>query len=147
MDAMQDDYTQQHSAHLPLSFQPQMSASPQVTVDGSVSEGDDAQDVQSNFVFFNEYYLTAVRDAAQFDAAGIRPEVQKWLKFGRPNLVNIFTSVSNLCKEHAHIKRVAVCVCGPQSMVDEVKDLCKKSQLNPSARTIRFDCHSEVFDF
>ena len=107
---------------------------------------EELQNIHSTNVFFNEFYLTQVRDQANFSAAGIDPTVQRWVRFGRPNLVNLFTATSNLCKEH-DIKRVAVCVCGPKSMIDDVKDLCYRSQLNLSKRTIRFDCHSEIFDF
>ncbi len=106
-----------------------------------------ADDFSSDLIFYNEYYLTQVRagrDAQHI--AGIHPEVQKWLKFGRPNMKDIFQRVSSFCKKE-EISRVAVCVCGPQPMVNEIGDLCRNSLLHPSCDTVRFDCHHEVFDF
>ena len=41
---------------------------------------EDPQEICSPFVFFNEFYMTAVRNEAEFDPADIHPAVQKWLK-------------------------------------------------------------------
>lgn len=104
-------------------------------------------DLNSDLIFHNEYYLTQIRspESAQH-IAGIHPEVQSWLKFGRPNLKEIFAKTSELCKNE-NISRVGVCVCGPSPMVNETIDLCNWSLLNPKCGETRFDCHSEVFDF
>ena len=100
----------------------------------------------SSYVFFNEFYLTSVRDSKDFDYAGIHPHVQRWLKFGRPDIAQIFQQTRELCVAE-NISRVAVCVCGPPPLVNDVKDMCRQSQMSPGCSTIRFDCHSEVFDF
>jgi hypothetical protein len=115
------------------------------TMEESTSTGTQ-QDLNSQFIFYNEYYLTQIRPTDQQHTAGIHPEVQKWLKFGRPKMQEIFTNVSELCKAE-NISRVAVCVCGPTPMVNEVSDLCRLSKMNPKCDTVRFDCHQEVFDF
>mmetsp|Transcript_6720 Transcript_6720/g.7031 ORF Transcript_6720/g.7031 Transcript_6720/m.7031 type:complete len:561 (+) Transcript_6720:29-1711(+) len=104
-------------------------------------------DLNSNLVFHNEYYLTQVRSSdSQQHTAGINREVQTWLKFGRPNMKEIFERTTELCKKE-NISRVGVCVCGPTPMINEVVDLCNWTLLDPRCGTIRFDCHSEVFDF
>jgi hypothetical protein len=104
------------------------------------------QDLNSQFIFYNEYYLTQIRPTDQQHTAGIHPEIQKWLKFGRPQMKEIFANVAELCKTES-ISRVAVCVCGPTPMVNEVSDLCRLSKMDPNCGTVRFDCHQEVFNF
>ncbi len=87
-----------------------------------------------------------MRNKEQFEAAGINPDTQKWVRFGRPDLKKIFEEVRSLCTEE-DIHRVGVCVCGPASLVTEVDNLCRESVMKPTCSTIRFDCHKEVFDF
>lgn len=153
-------YQQKDYGYLPLSFQPPLGPTPRVksgrtspstmsllnVEDGSSSASHDIQSITSKFVFFTEYYLTQVRNEKEFDAAGIHPDVQQWLKFGRLNVGATLSSVADLC-DAENIKRVGVCVCGPASLVSDVKGLCNKTQLNPFPSTVRFDCHSELFDF
>lgn len=106
-----------------------------------------SRDISSEYIFHNEYYMTQVRtNNAQQHIVGIHPAIQHWLKFGRPNLPEIFERTAQLCKEEK-ISRVGVCVCGPAPMVNETVDLCHASLLNPNCSAIRFDCHCEVFDF
>jgi hypothetical protein len=157
----------QNIPYLPISFQPQMSPPPSsrvihvkekaVHVENGIHNSRDPdeatpvsnpaqQDMNSSFIFHNEYYLTRIRATDQQHTAGIHPGVQSWLKFGRPNLKEIFANVSSLCKTE-HISRVAVCVCGPTPMVNEVSDLCRASKMDPHCDAVRFDCHQEVFDF
>jgi hypothetical protein len=146
----------QNIPYLPISFQPQMSPPPSsrvndtdLVVNPMNNRSDKAthpQDMNSSFIFHNEYYLTRIRATDQQHTAGIHPGVQSWLKFGRPNLKEIFANVSSLCKTE-HISRVAVCVCGPTPMVNDVSDLCRASKMDPHCDAVRFDCHQEVFDF
>ena len=104
-------------------------------------------DLNSDLIFHNEYYLTKIRpDESQRHTAGIRPEMQTWLKFGRPNIKEIFERTAELCKKE-NISRVGVCVCGPPSMINDVVDVCNKSLSDPRCGQVRFDCHSEIFDF
>jgi hypothetical protein len=149
----------QNIPYLPISFQPQMSPPPSSRVDFTSTlnpmkfssnppspNPSNQQDLNSSFIFHNEYYLTRIRATDQQHTAGIHPEVQNWLKFGRPNLKETFANVTNLCKTEK-ISRVAVCVCGPAPMVNEVSDLCRVSKMDPHCDAVRFDCHQEVFDF
>jgi hypothetical protein len=155
----------QNIPYLPISFQPQMSPPPSSRVihvkekhtpvendlhrdptSPSSPNPSNQQDLNSSFIFHNEYYLTRIRATDQQHTAGIHPEVQNWLKFGRPNLKETFANVTNLCKTEK-ISRVAVCVCGPAPMVNEVSDLCRVSKMDPHCDAVRFDCHQEVFDF
>ena len=52
----------------------------------------------------------------------------------------LMTSLS--CTQGA---RVAVLVCGPQAMVDEVKRLCGREHFGPLGVRVRFEVHTEVF--
>ena len=45
----------------------------------------------------------------------------------------------------AQSARVAVLVCGPQAMVDEVRRLCTQEHFGPSGARVRFEVHTEVF--
>jgi hypothetical protein len=71
---------------------------------------------------------------------------ERHVHFGRPNIPDIFKRITDLCVAEG-LRRVAVCVCGPVSMINEVDDLCRQSKLSPERTTVRFDCHKEVFDF
>lgn len=104
----------------------------------------------SDKIFHNMFYLTQVsRPEGEFEKAGIVPEKQPWLQFGRPDLADIFKQCENMLLTEPRTRhgrpRVAVGVCGPQAMVDDVRNICKKSKLSCSG--VVFDCHSEVFDF
>jgi ferredoxin-NADP reductase len=163
VDAMHDHHKGHEDAYLPISFQPAVPIAPEVRSEKALSlrsqkslelengtqptKAEEAQDINSTFVFLNKFYLTQVRkDEKEFDAAGIHPTVQSWLQFGRPLIGDLFEQTRTLCKNE-NIKRVGVCVCGPPTLVDTVKDICHRSQLSPHQSTVRFDCHSELFDF
>lgn len=158
IDAMQFQNSGNRDAYLPLSFQPPMQPPPRIRSerispgredqDGleAGADSNDMQRINSKYVFFNEFYMTQVRSADDFNAADINPEVQKWLKFGRPNLDELFARVKEMCMVE-NISRVGVCVCGPAPLVADVRDRCSKTLLKPSQGTVRFDCHSELFDF
>lgn len=159
----------QHVPYLPVSFQPSISPPPSTLArvvhvkekevqppfehdeekgksKGSGTLLGSQQDLGSDFVFYNEYYLTQQRATDEHQYAGIHPEIQKWLKFGRPNVPKTFQTVRELCQKEG-INRVGVCVCGPAPMVNEVFDLCRQSKMEMSCSSVRFDCHLEVFDF
>ena len=165
----------QNVPYLPVSFQPAMKPPPVIksfrggkanqiapsSVSTSQLPQDDPEagnnannnsqsapiDLNSDFIFHNEYYLTKIRpNESQQHTAGIHQEVQTWLKFGRPDMKDIFKRTAELCKKE-NISRVGVCVCGPSPMINEVVDLCHWSLLDPRCGEVRFDCHSEVFDF
>jgi hypothetical protein len=161
-DSLSDSLSHGPAGALPECFQPPMPPPCLLRADSSYENayaaaasggtggegGEDPQDIQSQLLCFNEYYLTSVGGGQGGQGQGQgqdRGSEQKSLKFGRPNLMNLFTAASNLCKEHG-IRRVGVCVCGPAALRADVRALCAVSRLQPGARTVRFDCHSEGFD-
>jgi NAD(P)H-flavin reductase len=144
----------------PLSFQPPMEANAPDLFNDRKAPPTDAtaqnkskfiQDIYDNKIFHNQFYLTKSRDPSEFEEAGIVPDQQPWLHFGRPDLSVIFqetakmvvASTGSLLKQ----PRVAVCVCGPQGMVDMVRDLCITTRNVAEGGSVAFDCHAEVFDF
>ena len=60
---------------------------------------------------------------------------------GRPDMKRIFLEMREEAIKHGE-KRVAICVCAPQRLVDITREACVKF----SNRHVRFDFHSEVFD-
>jgi predicted ferric reductase len=156
-----------HEMDLPVSFQPQAvavqprskselahhhhalddNAAVEEAEKGHLKEEDDLHNILSDYIFFNEYYLTKVReDKESFDAANIRPDAQHHLRFGRPDVADIFAKAAQVCVD-SDAKRVAVCVCGPKALVDDVALHCRRTQMRPECSTIRFDLQQEIFDF
>ena len=124
------DYDQQYFGHkvpqtLPYSFSPDM-----------LSENLDKDVLDAQF------YLTRARKAEDYASANIRPEMQSCLKFGRPKLDEIFSTVSTFAKS-VHESKVAVLTCGPDRLV---KDALKYS-IEFSKEGVFFDFHSELFEF
>ena len=165
VDAMQSDRS---IDYLPISFQPPLTPSPKdlfskflsqktesyevIQTEDNVlaleTDGNDCESVESSItssiVFVDKFFLTAVRSEKEYPQAGINPESQKHLEFGRPNLPEIFAEVEKMCNEE-HFLNVGVFVCGPKSMTDEVNDLCRQSYMK--CNRVKFDCHVETFDF
>ena len=66
--------------------------------------------------------------------------------FGRPNLDDIFTEIKEEVTQH-RLKHVAVISCGPSSMLDDVREACRKhSSHDLQCCGVRFDLHEEVFN-
>jgi NAD(P)H-flavin reductase len=89
-----------------------------------------------------EFFLTRVRDSSEFDAAGISPEIQPTLRFGRPDVPKMFETMRTVALSNG-AKRVAVCVCGPPPLVASTREQCDKH----SGCELSFDYHTETFDF
>lgn len=109
--------------------------------DVSLRTFSDNNDLSSPSVFHCEFYLTALRNEADFAKAGIDRNQQPYLRFGRPDLFDVFLRVASLCSKEG-IPRVPVIVCGPEVMVSDVQKLCSKRHSG-----IQFDLHKEEFDF
>jgi len=90
----------------------------------------------------NYFHLTRERDSSKFEEANILPEVQPDLKFGRPELPNLFSKMKGYASEEGE-KHVAVLTCGPTSLVDSIEELCTKCSFGG----VTFDFHKEVFEF
>ena len=104
------------------------------------------RDIGSKRIFHSQFYLTSIKNEEQLKAEGIDPIKQPHLRFGRPQLQQVFKDIEEMCRAES-IHRVGVCVCGPAAMVSEVSDHCQSTQFAVSCDTIRFDCHKETFDF
>jgi Ferric reductase NAD binding domain len=109
---------------------------------GGVSPNAAAHLTHSVDEIHTEFYLTRVRGESEFDAAGIAPEIQPTLRFGRPDLPAMFKAMKDIALENGS-SRVAVCVCGPPPLVSAARKLCDTS----TNCQISFDFHTETFDF
>lgn len=95
-----------------------------------------------------DYHLTRVKSLAELpEGSNIKPAVQECLRFGRPNLPQVFAHMHGFAKRqqgdgHA-APRVAVLACGPAGMLNQVKKLCWSA----SGDGVSFDFHGETFDF
>lgn len=116
-----------------------------------ISANKPATGLQSADVFYSEFFLTSVKTEQQLRKDNYDEILQKYLnvpnlKIGRPDLQQLFADTAKLCTDEG-IPEVAVVVCGPDSMVNAVDDLCRRSQLTCDSRVVQFFCHKEVFNF
>ena len=106
--------------------------------------------LMSRDIFHCEYYLSTMRqDKSEQVKMGIRVDDEQqrvYLKLGRPNIAGIFGRITELCRAE-NIHEVAVMVCGPPPLVNEVVDTCRASRLSIKCDQVRFYVHHEVFDF
>lgn len=101
------------TSHLPISFQPTMKPPPnriypfqdsvedaEATMDHTESRqlsmgSQEVHAIGSARIFLADYYLTSLRNESDFAAANIHPAEQaEYIKFGRPNLSNVFSEVN-----------------------------------------------------
>lgn len=94
-------------------------------------------------VLHSEFFLTQVRSQEEWDAAGIAPEEQACVRFGRPDLGAAFERIRSLALE-AGERRVAALVCGPAGMVRDVRRLCRE---HTNRGSVAFDYHAEEFEY
>ncbi len=62
------------------------------------------------------YCCTQCCDSSGFGKANIRPDLQPYLRFGRPDLPQIFSRMAELARSYGECK-VAALVCGPSGML------------------------------
>ncbi|KAG6623513.1 putative ferric reductase [Phytophthora cinnamomi] len=92
--------------------------------------------------FSSEIYLT--RSECDIESADIERHLEGKLRYGaRPDIAATLRSIGEQAKQSGK-KRVGVLVCGPLSMVRDVID---KSLSLSWEMKMRFDVHSEVFEF
>ena len=114
----------------------------------------DQESIGSRDPFHVEFNLTSCRNKEDFARANINPETQPYLKFGRPDLPAKWQAVAEMCVKEG-IPVVAVLVCGPAAMVEQVQGLCSspvcvttKNQAGEQVTgSVRFELHMEEFDF
>lgn len=104
----------------------------------------DLDSVTSPFLFHSDFYLTGARSRDSISDVGLADDKTVYMHSGRPDFPELFKKITALCTAE-RIPRVAVCVCGPAAMTNEVDDLCRASQL--ACGEVIFDCHKEIFDF
>ena len=68
------------------------------------------------------------------------------VKTGRPNFDQIFQDMKNKAVEEGEAF-VAVCVCGPEVMVDACRDACRRYSDGVCKGGVTFDFHEETFEF
>lgn len=96
-------------------------------------------------VFESSIHLTSQRQLSEVHSDKIPSSVRDRLKFGRPHFPTIFRGLVESCRAES-IRRVAVMVCGPPTLVAEVDEICRSSRLDCSVDAVHLDCHKEVFD-
>jgi len=126
---------------LPMSFSPNtfLRLSNTNMVRGKADVENDGRDFDP---LYTEFFLTKVRNPGEFEEAGIHPEVQEYVRFGRPNFDETFAKMKEMALANGEA-RVAVLTCGPTAMVSDVCRKCKEY----SGNGVTFDAHYEVFDF
>lgn len=150
-------------ARLPVSFQPPVGEDPTrlyeepsdatprrdvplpIVAEEAAMPPSDLGDIASDRVFHSEFYLSTLRPEEEFPVANIRPETEQaaYLRYGRrPDIARLFAEVERLCTREG-IPRVAVAVCGPHSLVHEVDDLCRRSQLGACGQSI----YDRLYDY
>ncbi|KAF4143134.1 Ferric reductase NAD binding domain [Phytophthora infestans] len=93
-------------------------------------------------VFCREVYLS--RSERDVEAADLDRHLESSLRYGvRPDITTTLRAIGEQAKQNGK-KRVAVLVCGPRSMVNDV--INKSLSLSWEIK-VRFDVHSEVFEF
>ena len=104
------------------------------TEEGQVAE----EQVQTTDSYFHpEIYVTRARDDEDLES---RPHTYK----GRPDISKIIKEIVVLAEEQG-VRRVAVITCGPQPMVNQVKNSCRK--MNGVCCGVTLDVHDEIFSF
>mmetsp|Transcript_7401 Transcript_7401/g.9702 ORF Transcript_7401/g.9702 Transcript_7401/m.9702 type:complete len:555 (+) Transcript_7401:156-1820(+) len=117
---------------LPKSFQPDILR----------LDSDEELKSDSETIFKTRLYLTKLqRDKDEYPVANISPTLQPWLRFGRPNLKEIFQKFCN--DSGVQHTRVAVLTCGPKGLINEVEKLARTQ----SNSRVTFDFHKESFEF
>jgi hypothetical protein len=160
-----------HHSSLPLSFQPDMSPCPKVRMEnesldevlGTNIEQIDDRDIESSSqdsdldgsnpyssdqIFQAEYYLTATgtRSSKGADSPSFNDDMADSLRWGRPNVEEIFDNLMKFSMGCRSVSKVAVFVCGPVDLVNEVDEYCRRTTITVCNK-VQFHCHKEVFNF
>lgn len=101
------------------------------------AEAVEEQAKASKFHFQPDIYVTR---AAEEDELGSHPNIHT----GRPDILRIIEETVTLAKEQC-VRRIAVITCGPQEMVNQVKNTCRK--MNGVCSGVAIDIHDEIFNF
>jgi hypothetical protein len=138
-------YREKLPHRIPMAFEPDLLRRHSKSLEHNASDLSTQpilKDTISSDVLHTEFYLTTTRDPAEFDMANIHPDLQPCLNFGRPNIPRIFQQAQLLAATKDE-KRIAVMVCGPIAMINDVEE-CARIHSNNG---LVFDVHHEVFEF
>lgn len=127
LESDKEYFKQFGNLQLPSSFSPDMVVH------------DDPNDILKTY-----FHLTREKDSSRFLEANIHPNIQPHLRFGRPNLPELFARMKRYAEQEG-VCRVAVLTCGPATLIDNVQKLC--AQNSSLCGGITFDFHKEVFEF
>jgi len=116
---------------LPVAFTPNLFAN---TTKGEIVRSDPMTDYSQTGSLFIECYMTGTEKGVQSSLPGVT--------YSRPKFSKVLSRMEATASAMGE-KRVAVCICGPQSMVDVVRDTAVKHSKNG----VYFDVHSELFEF
>ncbi|KAL0043219.1 hypothetical protein WJX82_001997 [Trebouxia sp. C0006] len=122
----------QRPARLPKSFSPDMIQTQLVAQPATVQPDHPNKD---DMMLHTEFYLTKCRDSSGFGEANIKPDLQPYLRFGRPDLPQIFSQMAELARSYKECK-VATLVCGPSGMVNQVRHLSSKHSQGGAWQTL-----------
>ncbi|CEG40377.1 hypothetical protein F442_14569 [Plasmopara halstedii] len=97
-----------------------------------------------NAVFSTDIYISrTARTEHDVESSSLDRYLEGTIRYGtRPDIAASLRLIGELAKQNGK-KRIAVLVCGPQSMVRDVID---KSFMLSHEMKVRFDVHSEVFE-
>ena len=93
-------------------------------------------------ILHTEFYLTRAEENHQDQINQVQQQLLPYVHFGRPNYAEIFLTLRVYAIKHREAK-VAVMVCGPKPMVNEVRSLCSSM----SSDGVAFHFHGEIFEF
>lgn len=94
--------------------------------------------LDNNDYLYTDYYVTNTKATI---------ERIPNIKLGRPDLNQVFERMRTFALKQGE-RHVAVCVCGPSQLVEEVKVCGRKYSTSAFQRDgVRFDVHTEVFEF
>jgi len=97
---------------------------------------------QEESVLDAQFYLTRARQPEDYEKANINPKLQPCLRFGRPKIEEIFSTVHGFARS-VNESKVAVLSCGPGRLVNDAL----KYSSEFSKEGVQFDFHSELFEF
>ena len=97
-------------------------------------------------VYQTAYFLTGVKNEVELQNTKVRPSQRNHVYYGRPNLADIFSKITEYCAVN-NINRVGVVTCGPTTMTNELFHICRQTHTSSNNTQVQYDIHVEEFDF
>lgn len=113
-------------------------------IEASISKMEN--DFMGHDFLHTEYYLTSMKKPQEGEKEKSIALTSHVIS-GRPDLDKVFGDMKDMAVNNGE-KRIAVCVCGPTKLVDDVKASCRKySSGEFKCGGVQFDVHEESFEF